>query len=712
MFKRYLSDASQYIIADSIEKSSFDNNPVITVDFLSDIINDTVIEESKGEAPSPAVSLRHQVTSSAEKAWTLSNESTNHKSGIHHDAKKRHSSVPNETKRESFKEALNQRIRNASGSPSSKASDSERDHWANERPRTREEYNETMRRQSVSVYGTFRCNSQRDISIQPLERFRRAVRQIKFLNTIKFAAEQAESTQVANSDGLHFDPHFYKAQKDIHLTNEAIFILSINPSARTEEQLNTVITSVKASVPAFGEYPVRMQRQLLSVGWYERFDANRVIIRQGHKALNFYFILSGSAIVSLMTKDRSTGVTKESTVAILSKGHSFGELALLHDTARTATVVCQSEVSLLAVSRQDFIDIFLSNEEGEEQEHVKFLRSIPFLRRMPLDECNGKLGICLCHYFRRGVVIDRDPANSEWIYIVKSGSCRVLTKVTKPRTDMIYHNSRKLPRLKQDEISSLISSGNIRLKRKKRFSLPNAQTPISSTASSSPSSLSLPSLSPLGKMRPKTHSYSNNTNSNSSNSRHPPAFLTDERRRGATPDDRILKKHSSKEELRSTNQTQMSNNRKGTYVYASKSETDLKKTEEMHKEHIMKLAEAHKKEQENKILGINNDKNNIENVFVQTDLLKPKDQFGIASLLYHDNDAAQTKSFLISNGAECVLLSKAWIKKKSTEALFRSLRTEISPFPSTKTLQQNLQDKANWENYKSELLKGIISSRV
>ena len=36
-----------------------------------------------------------------------------------------------------------------------------------------------------------------------------------------------------------------------------------------------------------------------------------------------------SAIVSLMTKDKNTGISKDSTVAILGKGHSFGVRRIL-----------------------------------------------------------------------------------------------------------------------------------------------------------------------------------------------------------------------------------------------------------------------------------------------------------------------------------------------------------------------------------------------
>lgn len=55
-----------------------------------------------------------------------------------------------------------------------------------------------------------------------------------------------------------------------------------------------------------------------------RVDAKRVIIREGHQAENFYFILSGAAIARKLVKDDDLGTAELKTVKYLSKGDSFG----------------------------------------------------------------------------------------------------------------------------------------------------------------------------------------------------------------------------------------------------------------------------------------------------------------------------------------------------------------------------------------------------
>uniref|UniRef100_A0A1I8JRC4 Cyclic nucleotide-binding domain-containing protein n=1 Tax=Macrostomum lignano TaxID=282301 RepID=A0A1I8JRC4_9PLAT len=61
----------------------------------------------------------------------------------------------------------------------------------------------------------------------------------------------------------------------------------------------------------------------------------RIIIRQGHKALSFYFILSGTCMVMLM--DREQGLRQ--TRCYLSQGQSFGELAIIERTIPTGHIL-------------------------------------------------------------------------------------------------------------------------------------------------------------------------------------------------------------------------------------------------------------------------------------------------------------------------------------------------------------------------------------
>ncbi|KAH3836344.1 hypothetical protein DPMN_109714 [Dreissena polymorpha] len=64
--------------------------------------------------------------------------------------------------------------------------------------------------------------------------------------------------------------HVYHVFPQKVLSNEAKAIVSLYPSDRTDEQVKLVVLALNQTVDAFGEFSIRLQRSLASVGWYEK----------------------------------------------------------------------------------------------------------------------------------------------------------------------------------------------------------------------------------------------------------------------------------------------------------------------------------------------------------------------------------------------------------------------------------------------------------
>lgn len=79
-----------------------------------------------------------------------------------------------------------------------------------------------------------------------------------------------------------------------------------------------------------------------------RFGAGEEIVRQGELSGRFYIITSGEVEVT----EKVDG--QEHQIRRLRAGDHFGELALLGDRRRTATVRAVSDTSVLSLARQDF----------------------------------------------------------------------------------------------------------------------------------------------------------------------------------------------------------------------------------------------------------------------------------------------------------------------------------------------------------------------
>ena len=77
------------------------------------------------------------------------------------------------------------------------------------------------------------------------------------------------------------------------------------------------------------------------------------------------------------------------------------ELAIIHSASRNATVTCHTDVSVLYIDRDDFMDIFMHIETGKEPDHISFLREIELFNDWPIERLPyNDPRICFLTYFR------------------------------------------------------------------------------------------------------------------------------------------------------------------------------------------------------------------------------------------------------------------------------------------------------------------------
>jgi CRP-like cAMP-binding protein len=92
-----------------------------------------------------------------------------------------------------------------------------------------------------------------------------------------------------------------------------------------------------------------------------RVPAGQAIVKQGDQGDDLFLIEEGEALVSMRT-----GTAEPETVAVLSSGHYFGEIALLQGGVRTADVVALTDMEVLRLSK-DAYQRFLARLSEVEQ---------------------------------------------------------------------------------------------------------------------------------------------------------------------------------------------------------------------------------------------------------------------------------------------------------------------------------------------------------
>ena len=103
-------------------------------------------------------------------------------------------------------------------------------------------------------------------------------------------------------------------------------------------------TNVLAEVPLFASLSARNLRHVAGLARIRRFHDGAVLMRAGDAGDTMYVLLDGRATVKVPRRGEVT----------LELGAFVGELALLDDGPRTATVVARGPVIALSISRSGF----------------------------------------------------------------------------------------------------------------------------------------------------------------------------------------------------------------------------------------------------------------------------------------------------------------------------------------------------------------------
>jgi hypothetical protein len=103
--------------------------------------------------------------------------------------------------------------------------------------------------------------------------------------------------------------------------------------------------SLLRSTPIFAPLPESTLEQVASSLDEVRVPAGHQVVRQGDTGDRFYLVEQGTLDVSV---DGRPGQQ-------LGPGDSFGEIALLRDVPRTATVTARSDAALYALERNEFL---------------------------------------------------------------------------------------------------------------------------------------------------------------------------------------------------------------------------------------------------------------------------------------------------------------------------------------------------------------------
>ena len=275
-----------------------------------------------------------------------------------------------------------------------------------------------------------------------LDKFKLTARIVKKNMTLtKGLAQEAEkhlkiyavpSTEEKESELFTFNVQsfFPECQSISGLSMRVKMILLKVAWSRTEEELTTVRRFVM-KLPCFSRYSLYVRQELAHVLYYEAFEKGRVVIRQGDTGYSFYFIVSGSVLVEIQDKDPIHDTVRNSIVGELGAGSTFGDLALLNNDVRRATIVCKENCEFLKVDKMDFNKILMQSCKENWSQCESILSQHPIFQDWSKESLKSAVeGSQFVEFTANAVVLKDLSQPSDNVFIVTKGKCQVVQKVS------------------------------------------------------------------------------------------------------------------------------------------------------------------------------------------------------------------------------------------------------------------------------------------
>lgn len=156
-------------------------------------------------------------------------------------------------------------------------------------------------------------------------------------------------------------------------------------------------------------------KEITSCMYPVNFAKNELIIREGDVGKSVYVMESGSLQV----------LKNNQPIHIMGKGKIFGELAILCNTTRTATIKAIEECKLWAIDRECFQTIMMKTGLIKQKDFMKFLSTVSLFKEFPEDSMSRVIDCLEETNFKKGDYIIRQGAKGDTFYIINKGKVKV-----------------------------------------------------------------------------------------------------------------------------------------------------------------------------------------------------------------------------------------------------------------------------------------------
>ncbi|KAH9247401.1 hypothetical protein BASA81_014995 [Batrachochytrium salamandrivorans] len=190
---------------------------------------------------------------------------------------------------------------------------------------------------------------------------------------------------------------------------------------RTADDIKILFRAMR-DIKAFKDLSDFILGQLCGVLKYKEYESGRTVFRQGDLGTSWYIILSGSCSVQVSNTGR---VDDRTTVTTLVEGNGFGDLALVNDKPRNATIITTSYCEFAIAEKVDYNQIIRFIHERGVKEKIIFLQKIPMFSEWSAVKLRQIAQLIIWRTYAAGEVIQTQGQILTDFHIIKAGKCHL-----------------------------------------------------------------------------------------------------------------------------------------------------------------------------------------------------------------------------------------------------------------------------------------------
>ncbi|XP_076304119.1 cAMP-dependent protein kinase type II regulatory subunit-like isoform X1 [Tachypleus tridentatus] len=189
---------------------------------------------------------------------------------------------------------------------------------------------------------------------------------------------------------------------------------------KTDEQRQRLGEAVE-NILLFRSLDEQQMQQVLDAIFEKKVKPGQVVIRQGDDGDYFYVVQNGVYNIYV-----STEAEKNKLMGTYENSGSFGELALMYNMPRAATIEAATEGSLWVMSRQVFRKIVLKSAFKKRKEYETLLEKVPMLQSLEPYERMNLCDALMPKTYTDGEIIIKQGDAADGMYFVEEGMVRIV----------------------------------------------------------------------------------------------------------------------------------------------------------------------------------------------------------------------------------------------------------------------------------------------